>query len=710
MNANLKNNISILLLVCCPILRVTAQQTTNRSTVLSNIKKIETVWNTYYKTSEEHTHYLTTKESIRFLHTDDEVLKKNYIHEIDTYLALLDRNYQGKTGLELSGSYLNNFEPTFNDDANDVFFKNRVQVGINWSILKDGLVEHRKDHSAEKQKMLLKKLMITYEPELQNQLEKLDTLKTIFNEEKIKWLELKNACIKEEMTPYISLTAEYSTMKIPLLKLMSQSLQTEAELANCKEYNSYVKPATNTVPNNTTLPLLRIKPDFIFQVKQFTENSNDRKSDSIVNMTRKIMDDENNLASYVRLQAFLRYNYLDGYHRASLTNNFLSAGVSFAYPLFVSPKKVQQLNEEKVQMLKSELEYKNTNLAVQYHSLLSTYLDYQKKEAAYNELHEQEKLSRYKLELQQLRNKKYNYLFSPVEALEEFNRFLDLKIQMVDIKFDIYALLYKMQLETPGLNLEKYIDTVGTTQKTACKNMSATAPGMNSVYIWSSSLDNHSVNEILPFLKTNGFNEVIVSMKKDPVYLERLNGVIEELTANSISVQLMISDNKLLQQVTSEKDFLKPYDSFLSQVKNKVKAIHLDIEPHTLTDWKSRKEFYESAYLNLLLQAKKISSTYHLELNVSIPVFYEAGFLKKIYMNCNYVYLMAYEMKDLEKIKQKLNEEFEIDKRKSIVAIRANDFDSLKEMVLFSDDLKQFLEVDRIAFQDLSRIMKYTGN
>lgn len=281
---------------------------------------------------------------------------------------------------------------------------------------------------------------------------------------------------------------------------------------------------------------------------------------------------------------------------------------------------------------------------------------------------------------------------------------------MVDTKFDIYSLLFKIQLDNPGIPLDEYLDTLGMDYKIPGQMINASSQGMNSVYIWSSSLNNYPVNELLSFLKTNGFNEVIISMKKDPDYLERLKGVIETLASNSISVQLMISDNTLLQLTSKNSDFLKPYDAFLSQVKSKVKAIHLDIEPQALPDWNAKKKWYASAYLYLLEQAKTRSAAYHLELNVSIPVSFDETFLKEIYASCNYVYLMAYEIKDPEKMKLRLSEEFKIDKKKSIISIRANDFDSLKEMVLFSDNLKQFLDVDRIAFHDLNRIMKYTDN
>lgn len=681
-------------------------QNVNHKAVLSNIKSMEAAWDSYYTSSiKDPVFQLSLSEATGLLSTGKNPWKEKYIREMDTYLSVLNKSARLNTGLEFSGSYLNNHKVASNDDAADAFFRSRFQVGLNWNILKGGLVEGKNDLYAENQKILIKKILTEFTPELENNLPKLDTLKAIFNEEKIKWLELKDRCIKAQINPYISLTAEYSTMKISLLKLIARSLQTEIELANCREYNTYINHTEKSSYVNVSLPSFRIKPDFILQAKEWSEKVNDRCKDSILNITRNIMKNENNLASQIHLQTFLRYNYLEGYLNPSLANNFLSAGVSFACPLFVSYKRTERLNEEKVQLLKSEMEYSNTSHAAQYHSLLNTYADYKEKEAQYQELQEQEGISKYKLELQQVKNEKYNYLFSPVEALEELNHFFDLRLKMVDVKYEIYSLLFKIQLTNPAMCLDEYLDTTTYSHNISRRNGNKTKE-MNSVYVWSSFMNNRSESEILPFLKANGFNEVILSVKQNSTYLEQLKRIINVLVSNSISVQLMISDNNLLE-LSSDKDCLKQFEAFLWQVKSNVKAIHLDIEPHVLADWKLKKKMYESAYLNILRQAKKISTSCRLELNVSIPVFYEESFLKEIYSNCNYVYLMAYETRDLERIKQKLNEELKIDRKKSIVSIRANDFNSLKEMVLFSSDLKEYLDIERIAFHDLSRIMKY---
>lgn len=692
--------------IYCLLGSAVAQQNGNTPRAMTDLGSLESVWNSYYsKVPDDQLQAVSAAESIDLISIGRNELKKNYADEIDHYLTVLDKSNQKIPGLEVTGNYLNNFNPDYNDEGQAVFLRNRLQVGMNWNILKDGVIENRNNLRLEKQRLILKKLMIEPDAISAQQAQKIDTLKAIINAEKIKWLELKSACLKAQMPSYISLTANYAALKETLLKLIAQSVQAETELINCRAYNTFLTPVSNGPATALSLPVLELSPEFMYFIRQMEDGNKRCKTDSILAVTQLMLKEESHFGSQMRLQAFFRYNYFDRYRPSVVAPQYFSTGVSLVCPLVASRKKTDQLNLEKIQLLKSELEFRNAKEGMVYHTLLNLYEDYKKARVAYSELKGEEELSRYKLGLQELRNKKYNQLFSPVDALEELGAFYDLQLQLIDTKFELYTILFKMQLSDPFIDLHEYVDTLKKAEGTTNVKKERLEK-RNSVYIWSNAVESHSAKTILAFLKTNNFDEVIISMKKEGAYQERLYHLIDTLSSNAIKIQLMISNNELLQVSKANNYLKKQCEGFLATVNTKITAIHLDVEPHAMNDWQQKRELYKQTYLNLLQQAKELGSTYHLELNVSIPVFYDEPFLKKIYAQCNYVYIMAYEIKDLEKLKKKISEEFTISKNRSVIAIRANDFGSVKEMLIFSNELKKSEGVNRIAFQSLDRMMK----
>jgi RNAse (barnase) inhibitor barstar len=147
---------------------------------------------------------------------------------------------------------------------------------------------------------------------------------------------------------------------------------------------------------------------------------------------------------------------------------------------------------------------------------------------------------------------------------------------------------------------------------------------------------------------------------------------------------------------------------YLDSLKNNInlvniKGLHIDIEPHTFTDFKENKERYFKTYIQVLKQAKLFADNNHLELSVSIPLNYPDEVLMELSALCNYVYLMAYENVDVDFILRKTAEEKIILKNKCVLALRTKDFKNRTEM----DELFKKLNFDKTAYHDLDDLIKF---
>ena len=137
-----------------------------------------------------------------------------------------------------------------------------------------------------------------------------------------------------------------------------------------------------------------------------------------------------------------------------------------------------------------------------------------------------------------------------------------------------------------------------------------------------------------------------------------------------------------------------------------LQGIHLDIEPHTLTQYKTNQEASMVAYLDLLNAARQYCDEHQLELSVSIPVFYPEAYLPMIYGLCDKVFVMAYEHPDIAYVEGKLAEEMEISKDKTVIVLSPNDFTDRLMLENFINQIIIKLGINEIAIHDLRRLLE----
>lgn len=144
---------------------------------------------------------------------------------------------------------------------------------------------------------------------------------------------------------------------------------------------------------------------------------------------------------------------------------------------------------------------------------------------------------------------------------------------------------------------------------------------------------------------------------------------------NGAEIHLMIGDPELI--------FADHYSELLShiEVADSIGAtgIHLDVEPHTFSDWEENSSTYLQQYVEMLVLADEWIAGRDLKLSVSVPASYKTIF-KDLEEYSGKVILMTYGVEDFLEFSNRFGEAILDAPLGAAVALRPEDFDSESEM------------------------------
>jgi hypothetical protein len=182
--------------------------------------------------------------------------------------------------------------------------------------------------------------------------------------------------------------------------------------------------------------------------------------------------------------------------------------------------------------------------------------------------------------------------------------------------------------------------------------------------------------------------------------MEKASSFIEEARFNNISVEIMVGDNTLLLPGHDQ----EVMNIFKRTASLKAEGVHLDVEPHTNSDWDSREKEYKELYSKLIKRASDYSDEYGLSLSISIPVFYDS-IISELVHYADEIYVMAYGTDNIESINNRIQKELEATHRNITIALRPEDFDNKQMFEAFMEKLARKTKVDAMAIHDLEALM-----
>lgn len=586
-------------------------------------------------------------------------------------------------GLKYTLSYQENFNSPVADPLEIVVFKRRAVTGFEWDILKSGFYESRTKNKILKleAEALAKK---QYTSNL-NAFTAKNTEQIIrhFNEKKIDILNARKKLNDEQTITVEKLWSIKHITKDDYLKAIQNTTDINAQYNLYRNYNEVQLP--NRAKFDFDLPILDLDLAKLFQ----SANVNPVDT-SILLPNSQIAKLRSSFINDISLSTYARYSYYDVYNANSPNRSFMSLGMNLSVPLVFNQKEKREFYTIQGQIVNQKEEVINHDIQI---NLLNYYYEYQYKLKQFKNLYHKRLVFLELLRTERVKNDLHDMEFNPNTALFILDDYWSNAIELLDLKQDMYKILLTLKTKLPNVSTTDYTKPLNLNNL----NIAASNPPFKAVYVWSDAFKNHSQTVINEYCKVNEFNPIILSYNTSKVYLQDVSEFISKNYTSNI--HLMLGSNKLLS--TGIVGYL---DSLKSNIKlSFVKGIHLDLEPHTLKDFKENKDKAFENYVGVVKQAKKFTDDNKLELSVSIPLSYPENVLEELNKACNTIYLMAYENVDVDFITKKSAEEKAILKTKCVLALRTKDFDNRTEM----DQLFKKLGFEKTAYHDLDDLIKF---
>lgn len=589
-------------------------------------------------------------------------------------------------GLNGSAGYLENLDPAPDDD--NLFYFRRIQAGLTWNILKDGYVSHRYRAKSLEAEYELSQKTNSREKKKEDYLSRWHSIMFMFNQVKVDILSQRQHVLKTQL----DYAREFYRLKLlkreELLSIEARVAETKAMLSIYESYNQQLSPDFPTVVSySDNIPVFDLNMNILMS---------DFKSvagDSIINLSEDLLKYKTSPIHDIRLNAFLRYNWYDIVNTATGNRSFFSLGLNASIPIPFNQKIKKEIykTEFELEKFQGESELSETqkdliNDAYEYRYKLKQYVNFYEKRVRFMELLRQENVL---LKLDPLD-------FNPVKALGLIDDILKIDIELTELNQNMYLKTLRIYSEIP------YVKSRELVKPFFMPNFDDKEDKIQrSFYLWSSGLKEYSTSFIEEYLKYNQADELVLAVNEDQSLDSARSVLSQALSLKMKNVHLMVGRNKLMSE-GDIKDHLNTVTKNLSA--EHYTGIHLDIEPHTLDDYKAKKAEYLKKYEFLIDEAKTWCNNNTKELSISIPLHYPAELVSNLYKKVDKIYFMCYENVKPEYLIRKLLEFGHSEQ--TVVALRTEDFSNRLEMERLFDEISLKTGITAICMHDFSSVFE----
>ncbi|MEK6726763.1 MAG: hypothetical protein AABY54_09500 [Deltaproteobacteria bacterium] len=584
-------------------------------------------------------------------------------------------------GLKLTGSYINNMKNGILDDERSSF-NNSAYLGVEWELLREGYLQRKREKDRFQGDVRLNELL----SQRSGRDEALQRLyyKTIYIFNIAKMRKLRERL--DYLDKYINTARQLYHYKLFAWEEIVKLEQERVTAGNIlKNYLSFEKVFSNQqdlkFPDaEKELPVLDISIVTLI---------NEVRKDDFYNrvleaeMGRKVRIDDPLLD--INFRIFARY-YMDNL----LSNNgqdSLAAGFYFKIPLSFSGKSYEKLGTLEGKLADLSLGRKQDG---EIYQILDTYYEYQYKLNDYLKLTYRRGLIEERLRREGVKRSFGDHLYSPVHQMQLLDELYAVEFEILEVKQQLYLKLLELYRLTAGEDILKHVRVVK-------KGMEIKRyKGERSAYIWSEGFNEIDNDFLTMYIEQQEISDIIISVG-ERTNVGKLSSFIERIRSKGTKVQALIGSNELLR--------LNNRDRLAERIGNAsltgFDGVHLDIEPHTLPEWKERREELLKEYLDMLKFVREITTEKKIALAASIPVFYPENALKEMAEVIDMAYIMAYEIKDVQVFKNRVKEEIEIFKDKATLALRTKDFSTRLELEEFLGKVIDTTGIPRVAVHDI---------
>ena len=595
---------------------------------------------------------------------------------------------KGDIGLGVTAAYAYNLDPGigFNDN---LFYDQKFRTSVGMDLLSSGYFSNKTEAKIKQNELEIMRLQA---PEDNKQLDRYLKWHNIiyqFNLKKVQVLRSREKLAQERVEVASKLNYLKFVSQKDLITTVSSHAEIKSMLNIYKSYNDQLSSELNVEAHTETFyPLLDINYSYSYKLMSMEE------PDSVSSLLIENINLADKAINDIRVRPFVAYNWFDLVSASPDYRSYFSVGVTLAAPLNFNTKNKANLREAKANLA---LTPAASNPEIQQ-DVLNQFYEFRYKLKQFTTLYHKRKLFEELIRQEQVKHDISPLNFNPISALSLLDNLMQIDIELLDLKQQMYLKLLNIHTDLPYSSANKLFKTKDLQEKT--KTISN---HKNSIYVWSSSVKAYDAYVISHYLKLNPFTRVTVSLNTNQEAQNKTFKLMKVLNKDGIEVELMIGKNSLINGGFTEymQKLGKDVDWSL------VNALHLDVEPHVSDDWHENKPAYLEKYHQLLKEARTYCDAHDIKLGVSIPTHYPEEDIHKIFDAVDRVYFMCYENVKTDFIIRKTNK-YPVDK--TYIALRTNDFKDRLEMESKFLELNEGTKVAGYIVHDFGSLLEFDKN
>ncbi|MFN5417173.1 MAG: hypothetical protein ACK5B9_08965 [Flavobacteriia bacterium] len=616
-------------------------------------------------------------------------LPEKYGYDEANYYAKYKQSLEKDLSINYTLDALQNFGTSQQDLEDNILYQRRILNGLEWNILQDGYFDNQQKVKSLETEQAFQLELAKLNYSRKNIPIKMNQCIFWFNSKKSEYLDKRLNLLNQQLS---SIEKLYFAKKIT--KDFVLSTQTRiAEIQAMKQiYDAYNDQSTNvfdSVQANWDAPLFDLNYKALISLEE--------KSNGLDSLTSKVLtqiDEQNKWFYDVRLKTYVRHSYYDLMSQNPASRAFFSAGIGATIPLTFNQKEKAAIEKEKIYKKIEEINQANSNKEIE---LLNEAYEYRYQLKQYVIFHQKRILLNESLRQERVKAKLLDADFNPLHALELVDQLLQVEIELLDLKQNLYIKLLKIQEKLKDKSIQELVSPLSLPNYFDFEEQTG-----RNCYIWSKSFEKQKVEFISEYIIYNQFDEVQLAISAEDAFLKEKIQLIEILYSKNIKVDLMIGQNNLLDSPKYKEELTKMISQF---PLDKVHGLHLDIEPHTRADWKNNKAELQTKYKNLLKETKTVCTSYNFKLSIDLPLSLDSTYSNELIAEVNTVRFMCHENIKEEYLLRKLKP-YLTQKEKIAIALRTEDFTSRNEMEAFAKRISELTQITTLNFHDLNRLIE----
>ncbi len=590
-------------------------------------------------------------------------------------------------GLKLNGNYLDNQNTNAFSFDDNITMRRRAQTELEWNLLKGGLYDNRSKAKSLSYENKIDKELLKYNDNKELYLKRMNLLFQISNKQKIDILKKRESLIEKLIEREEQLYFKKQVTKEGLIEAQKRLAEIRAFIQVYEPYNQFSNWKDEASNFQKEIPVFDINYDLLFK------KLDNKISDSLRYYFEQDISSSNRLMNQINLSAFTRFNYYQMVPPAQ-NRSYMSVGMNMSVPITFNASKKKEVKRLETEKKMNQL---TNNQIVYQEELLNELYEFRYKLHQYVSFYYKRQSFEEQVRIEDLKRKIHYTYFSPLKAILLVDDLFAIDMELLELKQNMYSKLISIQNKLSYSSLNELVKPINMNEITKLDNEIN-----RSIYVWSSIFDKQKVDDLFKYIKSNKFTNIILAYQKDDKYIKQKVDLIDRLKRENYTIELLIGQNNLLTEKDKKVWFAKVLGQYPME---KISAIHLDVEPHVLKEYKTKKGELLKSYITLLKDVRIICDEKKVKLTVSIPTIYPVDIVNEVYSIVDGVSFMCYENRSVTHLQKKLAPYYSF-KDKTSIALRTEDFSSRAEMESFINSLKDLMPFTNYVFHDLKRLLE----